>query len=281
MFAQDYLNMFNSTIIKYMDEDKIFAYSPFTNRDEQMNISVCDRKGKVIVFDTRTSYINATQLINSFKTSPTKEFSQLSKTKTFKEIVEYVENEINKDPHPDKKFLKYPNYDNKGKYFKAMYSIRPSVKNVGYAGTYVHPDLIIHVLVWCNHKLSSQISKLITSILLHEGANEMVSLNAEIENKMKALSTSLEKKKEYIKALESKNEELIEQIDSNEFDIIQYQKTIDYLSDLREENNMLRKALNTSSLMAAQNQAVLVVANYDDEKYKYVLTCVVLKLDSP
>ena len=88
-------------------------------------------------------------------------------------VIEDVENEINQDPHPNKKYLKYPNWDNKGKYFKAEYMIRPSCKNIGYAGTYVHPDLIIHVLVWCNNKLASSISKLITSILLHEGANEL------------------------------------------------------------------------------------------------------------
>ena len=269
MFSQEYLNMFKSTIIKYMDEDKIFAYSPFTNRNEQMNLSISEKKAKVIVFDTRTSYINATQLVSEFKVSPSKEFSQLTKTKNFKEVVEYIEDEINKDPHPNKKYLKYPNYDNKGKYFKAMYQIRPSVKNIGYAGTYIHPDLVIHVLVWCNNKLSSHISKLITSILLHEGADESISLNTEILSQLDKLEQSLEKKKHVIEILESENKELMEQIDSNTFDIIQYQKTINYLSDVKEENAILKRALNKSSSIGAQNQAVIVIDNYDNDKCKY------------
>lgn len=269
MFSQEYLDMFKSTIIKYMDEDKIFAYSPFTNRNEQMNLSINEKKAKVIVFDTRTSYINATQLVKAFRVTTSKEFSQLTKTKNFKEVVEYVEEEINKDPHPNKKYLKYPNYDNKGKYFKAMYQIRPSVKNIGYAGTYVHPDLIIHVLVWCNNKLSSEISKLITAILLHEGANETISLESENKAQIENLTKSLEKKKEIIKTLETENKELIKQIDSNQFDIIQYQKTINYLSDIREENEILKRALNKASVLGAQSQAVLVIANYDNDKCKY------------
>ena len=185
MFSQTYLDMLKSTIIKYMDDDKIFAYSPFSNREEQMDLSIAEKKGKVIIFDTRTSYINATQLVDAFKDKPFKEFCKLTKTKNFKDLIDYIEDEINKDPHPNKKFQKYPNWDNKGKYFKALYLVRPSSKNIGYAGTYVHPDLIIHVLVWCNNKLSSKISNLITSILLHEGADETISFDTVLVDELK------------------------------------------------------------------------------------------------
>ena len=98
MFSKQYHDMFNSTVIKYMDDDKIYGYCPFTNRNEQMDISIAEKKAKVIIFDTRTSYINATQLVSSFRVSPSKEFSQLTKTKNFKEVVDYVENEINQQP---------------------------------------------------------------------------------------------------------------------------------------------------------------------------------------
>lgn len=269
MFSQTYLDMLKSTVIKYMDEDKIFAYSPFSNREEQMDLSIAEKKGKVIIFDTRTSYINATQLVDAFKDKPFKEFCKLTKTKNFKELIDYIEDEINKDPHPNKKFQKYPNWDNKGKYFKALYLVRPSSKNIGYAGTYVHPDLIIHVLVWCNNKLSSKISKLITSILLHEGADETVSLDTVFVEEISRLNTSVKEKEKIIETLKTENKELIDQIDSNSFDIIQYHKTLNYLSDVREENAMLKRALDKKSTMSIVNQAIIIIGNYDNNKCKY------------
>lgn len=254
-----------------MDDDKIFAYSPFSNREEQMDLSITEKKGKVIIFDTRTSYINATQLVDAFKDKPFKEFCKLTKTKNFKELIDYVEGEINQDPHPNKKYQKYPNWDNKGKYFKALYLVRPSSKNIGYAGTYIHPDLIIHVLVWCNNKLSSKISKLITSILLHEGVNETISFNATMEDEMKKLNASIKEREKIIDILKTENKELIEQIDSNNFDIIQYHKTLNYLSDVREEHATLKKSLNknSSTSLSAANQAIVIIENYDNGKCKY------------
>ena len=267
MFSREYLEMFKSTVIKYMDDEKIFGYCPFTNRNEQLRCGILSSRAKVIIFDTRTSYINATQLVQDFRLNPSKEFSKLKCTKNFKEILDHIEQTINLTPSTNRKYVTLPNYDTKDKQFKAMYLLRPSCRNVGYAGTYVHPDLIIHILIWCNYKLASELSRFITSILLHEGANENITLETELEHQITKLSESLQQKNSIIDALKAENKQLLRELSTPDFDIIQYQKTLNYLADLKEENLQLKKSLST--LSPSINEAILIVDNYDDDKCKY------------
>ena len=193
MFSREYLEMFKSTVIKYMDDEKIFGYCPFTNRNEQLRCGILSSRAKVIIFDTRTSYINATQLVQDFRLNPSKEFSKLKCTKNFKEILDHIEQTINLTPSTNRKYVTLPNYDTKDKQFKAMYLLRPSCRNVGYAGTYVHPDLIIHILIWCNYKLASELSRFITSILLHDLS--IKSLNSPNQFNKRIPSSTLSKRK--------------------------------------------------------------------------------------
>lgn len=267
MFSREYLEMFKSTVIKYMDDEKIFGYCPFTNRNEQLRCGILSSRAKVIIFDTRTSYINATQLVQDFRLNPNKEFSKLKNTKNFKEILDHIEQTINLTPSTNRKYITLPNYDTKDKQFKAMYLLRPSCRNVGYAGTYVHPDLIIHILIWCNYKLASELSRFITSILLHEGANENITLETELEHQIAKLTESLQQKNSIIDALKAENKQLLRELSTPDFDIIQYQKTLNYLADLKEENAMLKKSLSSS--VSSINEAILIVDNYDDDKCKY------------
>lgn len=267
MFSREYLEMFKSTVIKYMDDEKIFGYCPFTNRNEQLRCGILSSRAKVIIFDTRTSYINATQLVQDFRLNPNKEFSKLKCTKNFKEILDHIEQTINSTPSINRKYITLPNYDTKDKQFKAMYFLRPSCRNVGYAGTFVHPDLIIHILIWCNYKLASELSRFITSMLLHEGANENVTLETEYEHQITKLNESLQQKNSIIEALKMENKALLRELSTPDFDIIQYQKTLNYLADLKEENLQLKKSLSSSS--PSINEAILIVDNYDDDKCKY------------
>ena len=259
----EYAAMFESTTIQYFDDQKFFAYAPFTNRVEQIDLNIMEKKAKVIIFDTRTSYVNATQLVEAFKDSAYKRFTDFAKAKHFKECLALVENDLNSNPNIDSKYYKLPCYDSKGKFFSAYYLVRQSIKTDGYAGTYVHPDLIIHILTWCNFALASKISKFITTLFLREGANETITISSKIDEETEALYKDVEEKEKIIDKLESENRYLNDYVESVKFDVVQYYKSISYIADLREENKVLRRALTTASTNTSQ--MVLLIRHYDKE----------------
>lgn len=260
---ESYTSMFNTTRIQYFDKAKHFAYAPFTNRSEQIEMNVMERKAKVIIFDTTTSYVNATQLVDAFKDSEYKRLSDFTKNKHYKDCVAMIQDELNQNRSIDSKYYKLPCYDPKEKCFTAFYLVRQSSKTDGYAGTYVHPDMIIHILAWCNFKLASKISKFITALFLREGANESVTLTKTADDEVDALSEDLEEKQAVIDKINAENRYLNDYVDSLKFDVIQYQKQLSYINDLREENKALHKSL--ASVQSNSFQMVLVVRHYDKE----------------
>lgn len=264
----EYTAMFQATKIQYFDTTKCFAYAPFTNRAEQIDLGVMERKAKVIIFDTRTSYINATQLVNEFKDSDYRRFVDFSKTKHFQDSLKLIEEELNSHPPTDQKYYKLPCYSASDKIFVGSYSIRQSSRTDGFAGTYVHPDMIIHVLLWCNFKLAAKVSKFITTLFLREGANESVTISNEIKDEMTDLYADLDEKNKIIEKINAENRYLSDYVDSVKFDIVQYHKSLSYIADLREENKLLRKAL--AAVPNSNYQMILVVRHYDpDGKFSY------------
>lgn len=265
MFSPDYLDLFKSTIIRYLDPDNFFAYSAFTNKTEQMNLRINEKKAKVLIFDTRTAYINATKLVQSFRDEPTKEICNLTKSKKFKDLIDIIEEEINNGPNPSKKFMRYPNWHTEKKYFTSTYTIKTSTSTIGYSGLYIHPDLLIYVLTWSNHKLSSKLSLLVSSALLDEGVNETTNFDTFTEDITNDLATSITERKTITDKLEAGDKTILEQPNKIEFDIIQYQKRLNYLSDIRAENENLKNDKSTGK----SNQCILVIDNYDDADCKF------------
>lgn len=259
----EYTDMFKSAIIHYFDQSKFFAYAPFTNRSEQIDLNIMDKKAKVIVFDTRTSYVNATLLVEEFKDKDYKRLTDFTKSKHYKECLALVENELNSNTHVDNKYYKLPCYDPKGKYFTASYQIRQSIKTDGFAGTYVHPDMIIHILTWCNFKLASKISKFITTIFLREGANENITLTTKIDDEMEELYKDIEEKNQIIEKIKAENRYLSDYVNSVKFDIVQYHKSMSYINDIKEENRILKKTV--ANISTNKFQIILVVRHYDKE----------------
>ena len=261
------LNTLKQAVVKYIDEDKLFAYCSFSNREEQVELEILDNKGKVIVFDTRTGYINASLLVEEFRDTPAKEFSVLSKSKYFKEQIESLETDINRDQHPNKKYLKYPNYDNKTKYFRALYKINPSSRTVGFSGTYAHPNLLISILSWSNYKLCIKLSTYFMSALLHEGLNENMSINTLIEDENTNMNESLQYRQQIVNIIENGTKEEINNIEDITFDIVQYAKVSNYLAQVHQE--YMQKNKNGKILTDSANQAVIIIDNYDEGKYKF------------
>lgn len=261
------LNILKQSVVKYIDEDKLFAYCSFSNREEQVELEILDNKGKVIVFDTRTGYINVSLLVEAFRDTPAKEFSVLSKSKYFKEQIESLETDINRDQHPNKKYLKYPNYDNKTKYFRALYKINPSSRTVGFAGTYAHPNLLVSILSWSNYKLCIKLSTYFMSALLHEGVNENMSIDTLIEDENASMNESLQCRQQIVNIIENGTKEEINNIEDITFDIVQYAKVSNYLAQVHQE--YMQKNKNGKILTDSTNQAVIIIDNYDEGKYKF------------
>ena len=242
MFSPAYMNMFTSSIIDYIDEDNTFGYCAFSNREEQLDLSIMEKKSKVIIFDTRTGYVNATLLVETFRDKQDKEFNKLTKMKDFRDLIDYIEDEINSNPHPSNKFKKCPNWDINKKYFKATYVVRQKSSTICCSGVYVHPDLISFILSWCNNKLMAKISRLTTTLLLNEGCNEMVLFKNIIEEEEGKLLDSISDREKITDIIKTGCTEEIKKIDHPSFDVIQYHKLLNYVSDAVDEYVMKKSS---------------------------------------
>ena len=239
--------MFTSSIIDYIDEDNIFGYCAFSNREEQLDLSIMEKKSKVIIFDTRTGYVNATLLVEAFRDKQDKEFNKLTKMKDFRDLIDYIEDGINSNPHPSNKFKKCPNWDINKKYFKATYVVRQKSSTICCSGVYVHPDLISFILSWCNNKLMTKISRLMTTVLLNEGCNEMVLFKNVIEEEEGKLLDSISDREKNTDIIKTGCTDEIKKIDHPSFDVIQYHKLLNYVSDVVDEYIMKRSSEDGSS----------------------------------
>lgn len=257
---EDTLKLFDESKIQYFDDAHTFAYCPFTNRIEQINLGIMGKKAKVLIFDTRTGYINGTVLVDEFKDDETKRFSDFTKSRQYKEALAVIENtELNKQVTVNQKYYKLPCYDAKNKYFAATYLIRDSAKTFGFSGVYVHPSMLIHILAWSNVKLATVLSSFVLISFLHEGVNEDTTIGLRVDLETDDFYTNLDVKNEFIKKLDANPNE---PINSPKFDVVQYNKSLSYINDLKAEIKVPRKVAVTSSNV---KQAMLLVRHYDTE----------------
>ena len=279
MLSESNLKSLNETMINFIDDKHEFAYSGFSNLQEQRELSILSNVSKVIIYDTRTGYFNASMLYDSFKDEPNKKFNTLLHSCIFRKGAEDVDKEINKYPHLNRDYKSCPNWDTEYKYFKATYTVNTTNKYVCCRGVYAHPDLLIVVLSSCNLKLMKKLSRLVMTMLLHESINETITLNTINENMNNCLHDSLEEYNNIVDVIKTNDETLIEQINTPRFNIINYLDKLKYVKNMtknildKPKRNKMKRNTNEKNSNSEHdmlnNQAILVIANYDDDKCKY------------
>ena len=279
MLSESNLKSLNETMINFIDNEHAFAYSGFSNLQEQRELSILSNVSKVIIYDTRTGYFNASMLYDSFKDEPNKKFNTLLHSCIFRKSAEDVEKEINKYPNLNRDYKSCPNWDTEYKYFKATYTVNTANKYVCCRGVYAHPDLLIVILSSCNLKLMKKLSRLVMTTLLHESINETITLNTINENMNNCLHDSLEEYNNIVDVIKTNDETLIEQINTHRFNLISYLDKLKYVKNMtknildKPKRNKMKRKTNEKNLNSEHdvlnNQAILVIANYDDDKCKY------------
>jgi len=326
MHSTIYDKLLNSdTIVQYLDNEQHFAYVALSNLAEQKNLHLNSGIAKVLVFDTRTHYFNASILVRQFREDQDVDLASLMKMKITKDIMERIEVKINNDPEikDNKQLMKLPTYNNKQKYHKANYRINSSNKTFAYTGTYLHPDMLGFIIAWCNITMMNMISELVMSTLILEGTDETVNFETITNKCIDQLTESAEHRKQLIHRINAQidhdasvmglSELATDSTDSNDdsdtdvkfkrktqvdhvkqqqtkivrqqdqadellktsttfqelinsdetFDYLQYQKLMRYIIDVKQ-NSKYSADENTTL-----NQAIAVIANYDDKEFIY------------
>lgn len=255
--------------VTHIPNNPHFAVAAFANRLERLNVSLPPSTPTMIIYDTRTLYVNASKLITTFRDAPNKEYSRLSRQKTFTEYIDYTDELINDIPPPDAST--FPNWNGRLHRLTSTYHIHTSPTTITYSGTYVHPDLIIHVLIYSNRRLAAHISRMVTSILIREGYDDNITIESIADEQISRLTDMITTRDETIASLIAENDELqmkvAASVDTDEYTRMRLRaanaerdraRLVYALSEAKE-----RIASITTGVDIAPRQALLVVAHYD------------------
>lgn len=255
-----YLSIFMSTLVKYIDSSHNFAYSIFSNKSEQIASNILTKSSKAIIFDTRTGYINVKVFINQFHDDQfNKSYSDICKNKSFREIMSNIESIMNSHSNIDTKYYKLPFYNIKSHRFTASYDIRPTTKSANYAGKYVHPDMVTSILTQINNTFNHNITLLISSILLNEGVNELVTLTSIINSQQLSLINDSTSYRQIISSNDIANN--IPNDQSDQFNMIEYYKSLSFIESYNDEINLNHSSPSINS--SNKRQIILIVRHYD------------------
>lgn len=260
--VEEFLALFEETKVNYIGPNKYFAYSPITNTKSRTECNMYDRLAIVVIYDTRTGYINATRLVPSIaEKNVDKQFAVMRKNVFYKKLIIDIEKELNSRILPDK-YKALPCWGQK-KAYVAEYEVEIKKGSKEAAGWYIHPDCLIHILVWANRAMATRFNNIIMLILLRQGQNEMYTAKT-MENEMvKELREDIIKKREAINELESENKDLIlaQRIDKDEIE-----KLHRYITDLNvqmQQEKFAKRKHKNNSKVPSRYQSLMIVRYYD------------------
>jgi len=252
--------LLHDTHIGYYTEDRRFAYSEFANEQEIQSLCLLNpERQRVITFDLSTGYINATNLIQDFSDSPSKNISAWLRNVKTKEIISFIETECESKYYNGDRTYPLDSAVWKNGKIHAKYYISKNRNDSDYFGTYIHCDLLSSLISYVNNKISQRISLLIFNILLKEGINSNLTLDGVIHNSREDLEKMLVEKNNTIRELEQSNKEYISKLDNFRFDALKMQRTIDQQSD-KIKMHMLYA--NPKKRKILDFQCVLIVRKY-------------------
>ena len=161
----------------------------FSNSSEQM-LGIQTPVTKVLIYDSRTGYFNASHLVqalnkvnnvhaselNELTDISTKDFSKLLHFKGFADTLEMLEVELNAEQEYINKSL--PNYDEKRTHVVACYNLKHDL----FGGTFVHPALLSFVMMYANHEIMLDMSMFMLSFYNKQVSNSTLNITSSIEH---------------------------------------------------------------------------------------------------
>ena len=161
----------------------------FSNESEQ-ELGIQTPVSKVLIFDSRTGYFNATHLVQAL-TKPifsnssdvsdltdisSKDFSKLLHFKGFSDTLELLEVELNSEQEFIDKSL--PNYDDKRTHVVVCYNLKHNL----FGGTFVHPALLSFVMMYANHSIMLDMSMYMLNFYNKQLYNSSLNVSTVIEH---------------------------------------------------------------------------------------------------
>jgi hypothetical protein len=261
--VEEFLTLFQETTVKYLDDNRFFAYFPITSKQERIESNMDSAIALVVIYDTRTGYINASRLVKAVSSmDQPKAFSDLRRNKAYRDVLTDIELALNARMLEDR-YRALPCWKCSDAHYTAEYKVERSFAGNEAHGYYIHPDCLIHVLVWANKMLASRINNIVLLSLMRQGQNETVTLKTEASELLDSLYDDIDKKKEAIAELTSENKDLVLQQRIDKFEI---NKLNSYLTDLQSSVDFIKLTRKYTRKLSKPSlyQAVMVVRYYDE-----------------
>lgn len=231
----------NSPLNSYKE---LFDLATMKYIDDNKRFALVNYYDKFIILDTTTYFINATKFIQIFSSGKKTNLNDWMKTASAKNVIEEYEQ---------------------------PYKIKQGKKSNNYSGTYIHPDIIIYLIIYCNIKLAANISKFITCLMLK--ANNNKSFLNEIEYYENETKEILEQRKEILDEYnkpdisDEKIRDLENKCNELEYDLNIYKNIFNSYDDSLNIPSTDFSSLNT-----------LLIIKYNNEKLPESKYCIEIKL---
>ena len=168
--------------------DPYISYVGMFSSTSEQEYNIQTPTAKVLLYDNRTGYFNATHLVHTISVlnisestiSQTtdvsnKDFSKLLHFKGFADTLELLEQDLNSDNSVINKSL--PNYDPKRGSVVACYNL----KHPQFSGTYVHPSLLSFIMLYANHNIMLDMSRFMIHLFCGQVSRKQLSVDQLLE----------------------------------------------------------------------------------------------------
>ena len=252
-----------------------YAYASFGNVDLliKAKLDIACIEDKVLIFDKDIKYFNASALCKAFGlNSTTKDVHGYTRLKQFKELAAAVQEDLQKeyDELPADNPMKLA-YEKSKAFNKTYRTISPTFidRNTKTtpvcAGTYIHPVLIINVLIWCNRYISFELNTLVTTILLRQGVNQEMKVDRITNKQQKKLEADAHDRNEFMKDYNKEDDsrfirDAIER---------QYNNSLFFESMRNEVKRKTKRKVKPISLNELCTKKILIIRYYDNDEFVY------------
>lgn len=171
------------SLLTTIKNDIRYAFIHFGNQNALQRYKVDNANNatdKILIFHRATRYINASHIVKAFRLSgSSKKAADYFRLKEAREMLEFIEVKLN-DKSTNEAYNELKGsicYNASTGTIKASFIERNKCCTPDISGTYVHPDCLIYILIWCNKYIANDLNKFVYSMFMYQGINKHASIS--------------------------------------------------------------------------------------------------------
>lgn len=249
--------------VKPLDDNGYFSYAAVFNAQCSHAFGIYSAKPKVVIFDTRTSYFNATKLIDAFRDNENKNVQRYTTSSAYKCLKPLIEDKLEVLTETDKqKYFNTPALMRNESHTVVIssYAIKTPKKRGSltipvYDGMYLHPAFFVSVITYANAQLFETLSYTILSDMIVLGLDRKANYVETIMNNSQTVSRLVAERTQCV------NDKVLT---TDTFDMLEWNKLFDY-QRLEESAPRNTKTHEIDHLVKNVEQALVVIRYFQDE----------------